>query len=55
MARVDTRAIERELDRIRSLDLEELRGKWRQLYHTNAPKIRLVPAYSNPSSVTVTV
>jgi hypothetical protein len=39
MARVDTRAIERELDRIRSLDLEELRGEWRRLYHTNAPKI----------------
>jgi hypothetical protein len=39
MARVNTRAIERELDRIRSLDLEELRGEWRRLYHTNAPKI----------------
>jgi hypothetical protein len=39
MARVDIRAIERELDRIRSLDLEELRGEWRRLYHSNAPKI----------------
>ena len=39
MARVDTRAIERELDRIRSLDLERLRGEWRRLYHSNAPKI----------------
>jgi hypothetical protein len=39
MATVETRAIERELDRIRSLDLEELRGEWRRLYHSNAPKI----------------
>jgi hypothetical protein len=39
MGSVDTRAIERELDRIRSLDLEELRGEWRRLYHSNAPKI----------------
>jgi Protein of unknown function (DUF2924) len=39
MARVDTQAIVREHDRIRSLDLEELRGEWRRLYYTNAPKI----------------
>jgi Protein of unknown function (DUF2924) len=39
MARVDTQAIERELDRIRSLDLEGLRSEWRRLYHSNAPKI----------------
>jgi Protein of unknown function (DUF2924) len=39
MARVDTRAIERELDRIRSLDVEELRGEWQRLYHSDPPKI----------------
>ena len=39
MATVNARAIERELDRIRSLDIEQLRGEWRRLYHSNAPKI----------------
>jgi DUF2924 family protein len=39
MARVDKRAIEPELDRIRALDVEELRGEWRRLYHSNAPRI----------------
>ena len=39
MARLDTRAIERELDRIRSLDLEGLRGEWRRLHHSEPPKI----------------
>ena len=39
MAGVNTRAIERKLDRIRSLGLEELRLEWRQLYHSDAPKI----------------
>ena len=39
MARVETRAIERELDRIHSLDLEKLRGEWRRLYHSEPPKI----------------
>jgi len=39
MAGADKRAIERELDRIRSLDLEELRGEWRRLYHREPPKI----------------
>ena len=39
MARVDTRAIERELDRIRSLDLEKLRCEWRRLYHSEPPRI----------------
>jgi hypothetical protein len=39
MATVDARAIERELDRIRSLDIEQLRAEWRRLYHSNAPKI----------------
>jgi hypothetical protein len=32
-------AIERELDRIRSLGLEELRHEWRRLYHRDPPKI----------------
>jgi hypothetical protein len=39
MASVDTAAIERELDRIRSLGLFELRLEWRRLYHSDAPKI----------------
>lgn len=39
MASVNTRAIERELDRIRSLGLEELRLEWRRLYHSEPPKI----------------
>jgi hypothetical protein len=39
MAKMGTRAIERELDRIRSLGLEELRVEWRRLYHSEAPKI----------------
>ena len=39
MAGADTRAIGRELDRIRSLDLEGLRSEWRRLYHSDPPKI----------------
>jgi hypothetical protein len=39
MARVETRAIERELDRIHSLALEKLRGEWRRLYCSEPPKI----------------
>jgi hypothetical protein len=39
MADVNTRAVERKLDRIRSLGLEELRLEWRRLYHGDAPKI----------------
>ena len=39
MASVDTRAIERKLDRIRSLGLEELRLEWRRLYDSDAPRI----------------
>ncbi len=39
MARVDKLAIERELDRIRSLGLEELRLEWRRLLHSDAPRI----------------
>jgi hypothetical protein len=39
MSSVDKRAIERELDRVRSLGLEELRLEWRQLFHSDPPKI----------------
>ena len=39
MSSVDKKAIERELDRIRSLGLEELRLEWRQLFHGDPPKI----------------
>ena len=39
MAGVNTLAIERKLDRLRSLGLEELRLEWRQLYHSDAPRI----------------
>jgi hypothetical protein len=39
MAIVATQAIERELDRIRSLNLEELRLEWRLLYHGEPPKM----------------
>ena len=39
MASVDTRAIEGEIDRIRSLDLEELRREWRRLIHGEPPRI----------------
>jgi hypothetical protein len=39
MASLDALAIERKLDRIRSLGREELRLEWRRLYHSDAPKI----------------
>src|ERR1700681_4047253 len=39
MAKVGTRAIEGEINRIRSLDLEELRREWRRLYHSEPPRI----------------
>jgi hypothetical protein len=39
MVDANTSAIERKLDRIRSLTLEELRLEWRQLYHSDAPRI----------------
>jgi len=39
MASVDTRAIEGEIDRIRSLGLEELRCEWRRLNHSEPPRI----------------
>jgi Protein of unknown function (DUF2924) len=35
----NTRAIERKLDRIRSLELVELRLEWRRLYQSDAPRI----------------
>ena len=39
MAGKNTRAIERKLDRIRSLGPEQLRLEWRRLYHSDAPRI----------------
>jgi hypothetical protein len=39
MASTDKPAIERKLDRIRSLGLEELRLEWRRLYDTDVPRI----------------
>jgi hypothetical protein len=39
MTKVSRPAIESELDRIRSLGLEELRIEWRRLYHSEPPKI----------------
>jgi DUF2924 family protein len=39
MAGLDTRAIESEINRLRSLDPEELRLEWRRMYHSDAPKI----------------
>jgi len=39
MTSTNTPAIERELDRFRSLDVGELRVEWRRLYHSEPPKI----------------
>jgi hypothetical protein len=39
MAGVDTRASEGEIDRLRSLGLEELRREWRRLYPGEPPRI----------------
>ena len=39
MASMDSRAIEGEIDRIRSLGLEELRREWRRLNHSEPPRI----------------
>jgi hypothetical protein len=39
MASADTGAIEGEIDRIRSLGLEELRREWRRLCHCEPPRI----------------
>ena len=36
---MDTRATEGEIDRIRSLGLEELRREWRRLNHGEPPRI----------------
>jgi Protein of unknown function (DUF2924) len=36
---MDTGAMEGEIDRIRSLGLEDLRGEWRRLYHSEPPRI----------------
>jgi Protein of unknown function (DUF2924) len=41
MASVDTGAIEGEIDRLRSLGLEELRREWRRLNHGEPPRISL--------------
>jgi hypothetical protein len=35
----DTRAIESEIARFRSLGLEDLRGEWRRLYDRDAPRV----------------
>jgi Protein of unknown function (DUF2924) len=39
MASVDIQAIEGEIDRIRSLGLEDLRCEWRRLNHGEPPRI----------------
>ena len=39
MASIDSRAIEGEIDRLRSRDLEELRREWRRLNHAEPPRI----------------
>ena len=39
MASMVSRAIEGEIDRLRSLGLEELRREWRRLYHAEPPRI----------------
>ena len=39
LGRMNTPAIERELDRIRSLGLEALRREWQRLNHSEAPRI----------------
>ena len=39
MTRRNTPAIEGDIDRLRSLDLVELREEWRRLYHRDAPRL----------------
>ena len=39
MTELDTPAIEGEIARLRSLDLEELRREWRRLYGSDAPRV----------------
>jgi Protein of unknown function (DUF2924) len=36
---LDTPAIEGDINRFRSLGIEELRREWRRLYHSDAPRI----------------
>jgi hypothetical protein len=46
MASMDTRAIEGEIDRIRSLGLEKLRREWRRLNHGEPPRITVATCSS---------
>jgi hypothetical protein len=39
MANISANAIEPELDRIRSLGVDDLRIEWRRLYHSDPPRI----------------
>lgn len=39
MADADARTIEGEIARLQSLDLEDLRGEWRRLNHSEPPRI----------------
>jgi hypothetical protein len=39
MANLSTNAVERELDRIRSLGVDDLRIEWRRLYDSHPPRI----------------
>jgi Protein of unknown function (DUF2924) len=39
MPRQNVRAVEGEINRLRSLTLEELRREWRRLYRGDAPKL----------------
>jgi hypothetical protein len=39
MAGMELQAIERELDRLRSLGRKELRREWRRLYRTDPPRV----------------
>jgi hypothetical protein len=39
VTRRNTPAIEGDIDRLRSLDLVELREEWRRLYHRDAPRL----------------
>jgi hypothetical protein len=52
MAEVNTNAIERKLDRIRSLGVEDLRREWRRLYHGAAYLYNLLrlPWLARPTS-----
>jgi Protein of unknown function (DUF2924) len=39
VTRQNTRAVEGKIKRLRSLDIEKLRGEWQQLYRGDAPKL----------------